>query len=85
MPQPQVTQRIRIPLRALIAASRYNSGIYAVPAATLVYGRLSASVLIDDQCIRRANLRPMDRAAVHRCALVCRRTAYKPRLEAIGR
>jgi len=68
-----------------LAASRYNSGIYAVPAATLVYGRLSASVLIDDQCIRRANLRLMDRAAVHRCALVCRRTAYEPRLEAIGR
>ena len=33
----------------LISASGYNSGIYAVPAATLVHGRLSASVLIDDR------------------------------------
>jgi hypothetical protein len=36
------------------------------------------------QCIRRADLRPMHRAAAHRCALVCRRTSYEPRQEAIG-
>jgi hypothetical protein len=42
------------------------------------------SLLIDNHCIRRANVRSMDRAPAHRCALVCRRTGYGLRWEALG-
>jgi hypothetical protein len=78
------TQRIRIPLRTLLRRAATTAAFMRSRPPHWCMA-VCQRVLIDDQCIRRANLRPMDRAAVHRCALVCRRTAYKPRLEAIGR